>query len=231
VSESSCRSRPIRWVCLSRIDELARRFKLVWAERPSHLSLAGISHLATAQMVVTRRFRSSIVISRSSLPTSVKKPVGMLLGLPLISYLSFFTEERGTLRLGRGSRRISKTNGPLIDDRRSTRGNRFATGDRAAIKETVGLRDGPPLLEAQPKILKSIDASNSVGLRAGRASVSSDEWHVDFPKSLDHFEFDLPSRLCQAVVVFRPSFRHAWLEAVGAIGDSVLGDGPQHLLI
>jgi hypothetical protein len=155
----------------------------------------------------------------------------MLLGLPLISYLSFFTEERGTLRLGRGSRRISKTNGPLIDDRRSTRGNRFATGDRAAIEETVGLRDGPPLLEAQPKILKSIDASNSVGLRAERASVSSDEWRVDFPKSLDHFEFDLPSRLCQAVVVFRPSFRHAWLEAVGAIGDSVLGDGPQHLLI
>jgi hypothetical protein len=44
-------------------------------------------------------------------------------------------------------------------------------------------------------------------------------------------EFDLLSRLCQAVVVFRPSFRHAWLEAVGAIGDAVLGDGPQHLLI
>jgi len=63
------------------------------------------------------------------------------------------------------------------------------------------------------------------------ASVRRHEWHVDFSKSFEHIEFDLLSRLCQAVVVFRSSFRHAWLEAVGAIGDAVLGDGPQHLLI
>jgi hypothetical protein len=50
-------------------------------------------------------------------------------------------------------------------------------------------------------------------------------------KSFAHIEFDLLSQLCQAVVVFRPSFRHAWLEAVGVIGDAVLGDGPQDSLI
>jgi hypothetical protein len=88
--------------------------QVTWAERLSDLRHAGISHRATLQTAVTCCFRSSIVISRSSSPTIVKKPVGILLGLPLISYLSFFTEERGTLRLGRGSRRISKTNGRLI---------------------------------------------------------------------------------------------------------------------
>ena len=51
-----------------------------------------------------------------------------------------------------------------------------------------------------------------------------DEWHVIFFKSLGHFEFDLPSRLCEAVVVFRPSFRHAGLKSVGSIRDTVLGD-------
>ena len=54
---------------------------------------------------------------------------------------------------------------------------------------------------------------------------------ADFCKSLDHIEFDLLSQLSQAVVVFRSSFRHARLEAVGAIADAVLGDGPQHFLI
>jgi len=48
------------------------------------------------------------------------------------------------------SDRRGKENGRLIDDRRSTRGNRFATDDRAMNKKTVGLSDGPPVLEAPP---------------------------------------------------------------------------------
>jgi hypothetical protein len=52
----------------------------------------------------------------------------------------------------------------------------------------------------------------------------SDEWHVDYHESFDHIEFDLLSRLCQAVVVFRPPFRHAWLKTVGTIRDAVRGD-------
>jgi hypothetical protein len=39
---------------------------------------------------------------------------------------------------------LSKTNARLIDDRRSTQADRFATDDGAASKETVGLGDGPP---------------------------------------------------------------------------------------
>jgi hypothetical protein len=59
----------------------------------------------------------------------------------------------------------------------------------------------------------------------------SDEWHVDFAKSLCHIEFDRFARLREAIVVLGSAFGHARLEAVGAIGDTVLGDGLQHLLI
>ena len=52
-----------------------------------------------------------------------------------------------------------------------------------------------------------------------------DEWHVVFSKSFYHLEFDLLSRLCETVVVFRPSFRHARFKAVGAIRDTMCGDG------
>ena len=43
--------------------------------------------------------------------------------------------------------------------------------------------------------------------------------------------FNLLSRFCQAVVVFRPSLRHARLKAVGAIRDAVPGDSLQQLLV
>jgi hypothetical protein len=39
--------------------------------------------------------------------------------------------------------RHGKENARLIDDRRSTEGNRYATDDRAASKENVGLIDSP----------------------------------------------------------------------------------------
>jgi hypothetical protein len=59
----------------------------------------------------------------------------------------------------------------------------------------------------------------------------SDEWHLDFAKSFQHITFDLASRLCEAVVILGSAFGHSRLEAVGAIGDAVLGDCPQHLSI
>ncbi len=59
----------------------------------------------------------------------------------------------------------------------------------------------------------------------------SDEWHLSFAKVFGHFKFNVFSRPREAVVVLGPAFGHARLEAVGAIGDAVLGDGPQHLLI
>jgi hypothetical protein len=66
-----------------------------------------------------------------------------------------------------------------------------------------------------------------VGTRVGLI----DEWHLDFAKTFEHFPFYLPSWLCQAVVVFRFSFRHSRLETVGAVCDAVDGDGPEHLLV
>jgi hypothetical protein len=74
-----------------------------------------------------------------------------------------------------------------------------------------------------------------LGQQGGSASFTRvgriDEWHVDFSKSLDHSEFDLFSRLRQAVVVLGPSFRHARLEAVGSVRDAVLGNRLKQLLI
>jgi hypothetical protein len=58
-----------------------------------------------------------------------------------------------------------------------------------------------------------------------------DEWHLDSAKPLEHFEFDLLPRLRQAVVVLWPAFGHAGLKAIGAIGDAVRGDRPEHRLI
>ena len=58
-----------------------------------------------------------------------------------------------------------------------------------------------------------------------------DECRLDFSNSLDHIEFDLLPRLRQAVVVLWPAFGHAGLETVGAIGDAVPSDRPEHLLI
>jgi hypothetical protein len=63
----------------------------------------------------------------------VTKPVGMF--------------GSGFLAIKQLSQRSSKQNGRMIDDRRSTRGNRFATDDRATNKGFVGLSDGPPVLE------------------------------------------------------------------------------------
>jgi len=48
------------------------------------------------------------------------------------------------------SDRRGQENGHLIDDRRSTQGNRFATDDRAASKQTGGLVYKPPVLAAPP---------------------------------------------------------------------------------
>jgi hypothetical protein len=59
----------------------------------------------------------------------------------------------------------------------------------------------------------------------------SDEWHLDSAQVFKYLKLDLFPGSRQAVVVFRPSFRHAWFKAIGAIGDTVLGDGPQHFLI
>jgi hypothetical protein len=64
-----------------------------------------------------------------------------------------------------------------------------------------------------------------------RASVRGHEWHLDFYKAFDHIKVNLLSRLCPAVVVLRPSFRHAWLKAVGSIRDALLGDRVEQLLI
>lgn len=53
---------------------------------------------------------------------------------------------------------------------------------------------------------------------------ASGEWHLNFAKTLEHFPFDLLPRSCQAVMVFRSSFRHARLKAIGAIGDALSAD-------
>jgi hypothetical protein len=57
------------------------------------------------------------------------------------------------------------------------------------------------------------------------------EWHLVFAKTYDHLTFDLSPWPGEAVVVFRPSFHHAWLKAVWAIRDAVLRNRIQQLLV
>src|SRR5579864_5155725 len=65
-----------------------------------------------------------------------------------------------------------------------------------------------------------LDQTSFVGLCVS----VSDERHLDFAKTFDHFTFNLLPRFRQAVVVFGSSFRHARFKAIGAIGDTVRGD-------
>ena len=59
----------------------------------------------------------------------------------------------------------------------------------------------------------------------------ADEWHLVFAQAFKYLTFDLFPGFREAVLVFRSSFRHAWLKAVGAIRDTVRGDGLQQLLV
>ncbi|MDB5353087.1 MAG: hypothetical protein JWN86_4334 [Planctomycetota bacterium] len=43
--------------------------------------------------------------------------------------------------------------------------------------------------------------------------------------------FDLLPRSRQAVIPLGPAFRHAGLKAVGAVGDAVDGDRPEHVSV
>src|SRR5262245_21845994 len=60
---------------------------------------------------------------------------------------------------------------------------------------------------------------------------AADEWHLDISNSLEHTEFDLPSRPRQPVVPHGPRFGHAGLEAVRPFGDPMDGDRPEDLTV
>ena len=58
-----------------------------------------------------------------------------------------------------------------------------------------------------------------------------DECELQFQKSISHLTFDGLPRPTEAVVVFGSAYGHARLEGVGAIGDAMLHDGSQQVLI
>ena len=80
---------------------------------------------------------------------------------PPASPLGKETRRSGFFEMKSRSHRCSKQNGHLIDHRRSTQGNRFATDDRGASKETAGLIYSPQGEHRRP-LLKRIDGRSSL---------------------------------------------------------------------
>ena len=117
--------------------------------------------------------------------------------------------------------RSSKGNGRLIDDHRSTRGNQFASVDRATNKETVGLSDGSSVLEAPPN--PEVDRCLELRWgprRARRCRRTDAHFEVTSPSG-----FTLPMRAAQARLPrrlsscdYRVGFRCPSCYALGVAG-------------
>src|SRR5689334_21492145 len=102
-----------------------------------------------------------------------------------------------------------------------------------SMPDAGGIGTGNRLRRTLPNNQLCAPVPSTAGRKAicGTCSGPTREWHLDLLDSLAHTEFNLRPRSRQAIVPHGPPLGHAGLEAVGAVGDAVHGDGPEHLLV